>query len=86
MVTAATPVYDKNEFLGTVAIDLTVDFLNSFVSQLANEKGNILIFNSCEQVLAFPSVVASKDKQVKKLVDVLPDELKSFVPKIKDSF
>ncbi|MCX7998414.1 MAG: hypothetical protein N3A69_05605 [Leptospiraceae bacterium] len=86
MVTAATPVYYKNEFLGTVAIDLTVDFLNSFVSQLADEKGNIVIFNSTEQVLAFPAVISSSDKEVKKLSDVLPKELVSFIPIFKNSF
>ncbi len=86
MVTAATPVYNKNEFLGTVAIDLTVDFLNSFVSQLANEKGNIVIFNNSEQVLAFPAIVTSNDKEVKKLSDAIPQELVNFIPKFKNSF
>jgi class 3 adenylate cyclase len=85
MVTVAAPVYDKDEFLGTVAIDLTVDFLNAFVSKLSAESGTILIFNEKEQLLAHPSLISSNDKQVKTLKEALPDDLTSQIPNFKNA-
>ena len=84
MVTVAAPVYDKDEFLGTVAIDLTVDFLNAFVSKLSAESGTILIFNEKEQLLAHPNLISSNDKDVKSLKEALPESLISEIPKLKN--
>ena len=33
ITTCAAPVYDNDRFLGTVAVDLTIDFLNTIVKK-----------------------------------------------------
>lgn len=85
MVTASIPVYEKNTFLGTISIDLTVDFLNAFVSQIAAESGTILIFNEYDQLLAHPTLISSKDKIVRKLEEALPQEILSVVGNLRNA-
>lgn len=52
MVTAAKPVYNNNEFLGTVAIDFTLEELGNYVKVFRPELGELSIINSAGQLLA----------------------------------
>ncbi|RKZ92516.1 MAG: hypothetical protein DRR19_04020 [Candidatus Parabeggiatoa sp. nov. 1] len=67
MVTCAAPVYDDNQFRGTVALDFTLDILNTFVKNFDFEYQHTVLFvsNQNNQLLAHPTLVSSKDKTVK---------------------
>lgn len=52
MVTAAKPVYNGDEFLGTVAIDFTLEELVNYVKVFRPDLGELSIINSAGQLLA----------------------------------
>lgn len=52
MVTAAKPVYNRDEFLGTVAIDFTLEELGNYVKAFRPELGELSIINVGGQLLA----------------------------------
>ena len=76
MTTCAAPVYDGDRFAGTVAIDLTVDFLNTVVKQFSPRKGVMLLVNDNDQLLAHPWLVTSHDAATKTLEETLPEPLR----------
>jgi sigma-B regulation protein RsbU (phosphoserine phosphatase) len=65
MVTSAAPVYDGDEFLGIVALDFTLDFLNTFIQKFEHPYGVPFVINQNNQLLAHPTLVSSKDDTVK---------------------
>jgi|GEM_PF-717033 len=75
MTTCAAPVYDGDTFLGTVAIDLTVDFLNTIIKDFEGGQGVLFLVNDRDQLLAHPTLVTSRDKQTKSLREALPGAL-----------
>ncbi|WP_039913091.1 cache domain-containing protein [Cellvibrio mixtus] len=56
MVTAAKPVYRHNEFLGTVAIDFTLEELGNYVKEFRPGIGEMSIVNSAGQLLAHTNI------------------------------
>lgn len=72
MVTCAKPVYREEEFTGTVAIDLTLDFLNSVVSGFEAELGSIHIVNDHDQLIAHNGLVRSSAGKVLPASAALP--------------
>lgn len=76
MTTSAIPVYDENRFLGTISIDLTVDFLNSIVKTFHSDNGTMFLVNDRNQILAHASLVKSSDMQTISLVAALPEVLR----------
>jgi signal transduction histidine kinase len=82
MTTCAAPIYDQDRFLGTVAIDLTVDFLNTIVKRFHSQAGDMFLFNDRGQILAHPSLVTSADRETKSLESALPEDLKRSIPSI----
>jgi C4-dicarboxylate-specific signal transduction histidine kinase/CheY-like chemotaxis protein len=76
MTTCAAPVYDENLFLGTVAIDLTVDFLNSKLRKFQAERGIMFLVNDRNQLLAHPFLITSGDKRTRTMVEALPERLR----------
>ncbi|OGR15069.1 MAG: hypothetical protein A2097_11695 [Desulfobacula sp. GWF2_41_7] len=79
MTTCAAPIYDNGRFLGTVAIDLTIDFLNTIVKNFAINRGVMCLINDRGQVLAHPDAITSKDQATKTLDEILPLELKPSI-------
>ncbi|MEI6986278.1 MAG: SpoIIE family protein phosphatase [Rhodospirillaceae bacterium] len=82
MVTVAAPVYEGPAFRGTVAIDLTLDELNSFVRTWKGTPGKgtpgeLFVVNEHNQVLAHPRLVTSRSAKVPDLIDVLPADLRA---------
>lgn len=71
MVTLATPIYEGDEFFGTVSLDLTLDVLTTFIAHdedVADEgesKMTILVVDSFGNLLAHPTLVKSSDEDVK---------------------
>lgn len=77
MVTAGKPVYRDSTFLGTVAIDLTLDRLVGYVKKYRETAGTMIITNNLNQVIAHPTATSSTDTVIKKFHEVLPPKLAS---------
>ncbi|MEW6669055.1 MAG: ATP-binding protein [Thermodesulfobacteriota bacterium] len=79
MTTCAAPVYDDGRFLGTVAIDLTVDFLNTNIRQFRIGKGEMFLVNNRNQLLAHPLMITSKDRNTKPMDLAFPEDLRAHL-------
>ena len=77
MTTCAEPVYDGDRFVGTVAVDLTVDFLNTVVKKFNPQQGQMFLVNKQDQLLAHPTLITSEDQKTKPLSAALPEALKT---------
>lgn len=75
MVTCGVPVYDGDRFLGAVALDLTVDFLNGIAAAFRPDKGTLFLINDYDQVLAHPRITSSGDMAVKTVDQAIPPGL-----------
>lgn len=82
MTTCAAPVYDQNRFLGTVAIDLTVDFLSTIVKKFRAGKGEMLLMNDRNQLLAHPFTATFPSRRIESPTTTFPEVLQSYVPEI----
>lgn len=72
MTTCAAPVYDRDRFTGTVAIDLTVDFLNTVVAGFHAKQGTMFLVNDRQELVGHPRLITSSDKQTKTIGDAMP--------------
>ena len=79
MTTCAAPVYDSDRFVGTVAIDLTVDFLNTVLRGFRPKQGVMFLVNDRDQLLAHPTLITSKDKRTRTLAEALPKDLRNSI-------
>lgn len=70
MVTAAKPVYNGEEFLGTVAIDFTLEELGNYVKVFRPELGELSIINSTGQLLAHTHLTLTETSTFK---DAIPE-------------
>ncbi len=77
MTTCASPVYDQDRFLGTAAIDLTVDFLNTMVKKFNPQQGVMFVVNNSGQLVAHPTLITSTDKTTKTLADAIPEKIRA---------
>jgi|GEM_PF-1270071 signal transduction histidine kinase len=78
MVTAAAPVYDGDEFRGTVALDFTLDVLSNFVRGLeiqGRQQTNVFVMDHEYRLLAHPTLVSSQAQEVKSAQAAFPKEL-----------
>ncbi len=75
MVTSAKPIYKKSEFVGTVAIDITLDRLINFVTTFDHDAGDMLIVNQQNQIIAHPVLTGAVSNKLKNIDDVLPGGL-----------
>ncbi len=73
MVTLATPIYDRDEFFGTVSLDLTLDALTSFVADSDDRGTTMFVIDRYNHLLAHPDLVKSSDEAVKVAKDALPE-------------
>lgn len=64
MVTCAAPVYEQDHFLGTVALDFTLDVLNQFIQGFQPSSENLFVINQKDQLIAHSSLVNSQNKAV----------------------
>lgn len=79
MTTCSAPVYDGQQFRGTVAIDLTIEFLSSLIGDFDAESGSLLLINSDRQLLAHPAPINRGSATISTLQDALPSELQESV-------
>lgn len=71
MTTCAVPIYDQQHFLGTVALDLTVDFFNRQLRQFHVGGGTIFIVNDRQQLVAHSPSTTSDSTALLSLQDML---------------
>ena len=74
MTTGAVPVYDQGRFLGILAIDLTIDFLNRIVAAFRPEQGTLFLVNTQGQILAHPDIASSSDPSIKSFQMAVPED------------
>jgi len=79
MVTAAKPIYHDGQFLGTIAIDITLEKLNEYVQNFRGSSDAMMIVNQTGQLIAHPVLTSSKDKEIKLFKNVVPDSMQSHV-------
>lgn len=72
MVTAAKPIYREDVFLGTVAIDVTLDRLTEYVQDFRDIGGTLMIINEQNQLIAHPELALSEENAIYTLQDALP--------------
>jgi len=82
MVTGAAPVYDGEEFRGIVALDFTLDVLNTFIQNFEYPHGLPFVINQNNQLLAHPTLVSSKDDTIKTVDMVFPEITSSQINKL----
>ena len=75
MVTLAAPIYDGNEFFGTVSLDLTLDALTNFVATSDESDTAMFVVDRYNNLLAHPELVNSADKGVQSVETALPDDI-----------
>jgi hypothetical protein len=83
MTTCAAPVDDDERFVGTVAIDLTVDFLNTVIRRFDSKKGVMFLVNERDQLLTPPPHVTSDIRKTWTLSETLPMELHNSINQIR---
>lgn len=79
MTTYSVPIYNKDQFLGAVSIDVTIDQFNRILNSFSINAGEIFLFNEKKQLLASPNKVSSLNKNIKKITDYFQN---SFLEKI----
>lgn len=82
MVTCGAPVYHGEEFLGTVAIDATLDSLNKFVSDFPYRRATVFLVNERNEILAHPTLVHSSDTSVKSIQEAFPPNIPVQIDKL----
>lgn len=76
MVTVAAPVYEGDQFRGTVALDLTLGQLNTFVRGWQSPFGTLFVVNDRGQLLAHPSLIHASATDVVPMRDAFPAPLR----------
>ncbi len=64
MVTCSAPIYEQDHFLGTVALDITLDVLNQYIQNFQPNSENLFIINQKNQLIAHTHLVNSQDKSI----------------------
>jgi hypothetical protein len=70
MVTLGAPIDNDGNFLGTVAVDLSVDLFNEHLRHQDLRGGELVLVNEHFQVLGHPYRTSSDDKEVHSLAEV----------------
>ncbi len=82
MVTCGAPVYEHGKFRGTVALDLTLDFLSRFVKRYPYRNATLFLVDERNQLLAHPWLVKSSDKEVKSIQAAFPPATQVQIDKL----
>lgn len=77
VVTNSSPVYDGNEFLGSVSLDLSLSELNRIMKRFDSLQGSLLLINKDHQILAVNGLEESPLSlvQIQRLENFLPPEI-----------
>jgi diguanylate cyclase (GGDEF)-like protein len=76
MLTIGKPVYDGNEFMGTVDVDITLNHIDNLLAQLDNLDFKSLIYNQDHQILGSNNIISDFERsKIYKVDDYLPKEI-----------
>lgn len=81
MVTLGAPLYKNDQFLGTVAVDLTLEDLNNFVRSVDGTR-QFFIVNRAGQLLAHPKLINQKQNEVTPAANAFSEEIRATLPGI----
>ena len=76
VVTNAAPVYDGDQFLGVVAIDLSLSELERLLNNLTLSQGGSALVNEDDQILAMQGFGDNHNKNILTIQDVIPEKIK----------
>jgi len=76
MITGGAPVYDGNTFLGTIALDFTLNALDEFLRARELKIGTSFLIINQNTVVGHPSATRTDDGSLN-IFDVLPTDIKA---------
>ena len=76
VVTNAAPVYDGDQFLGIVAIDLSLSELERLLNNLTLSQGGSILVNEDDQILAMQGFGDNQNKNILTIQDMIPEKIK----------
>lgn len=90
MVSCGSPVYEMSKkqqlFRGVIAIDISVDVLNTFMNKLQEQQGSLALINESRQLIAYQGLVSSQHISAKPAQRAVPSEYsKSFETMLQDA-
>lgn len=76
MTTCSGPLYEKDRFMGIMAVDLTLKTLQTHVQDFAyRQQSQVFLLNDKDEVLAHSTLPQPTDYVVRRLKDVIPAEM-----------
>lgn len=76
LITCAAPVYNNRDYVGVVAIDFTLDFLDFFLENIYLKYGQFMIVNDFNTVLADMGTQTFSQETQEKFSNSIPKNLK----------
>lgn len=76
MVTCSAPVYESNQFRGTVSLDFTLNVLNQYIKDLKYYDNHVFIINEQEKLLAHNLLINAKDEKIQTAEVAFPLEIR----------
>ncbi len=84
MVTIGKPVYENNDFKGTLDVDITVKALSQFLDRHNLHKGTYVLVNQEDQIIAASGLNGFKTDTVFTVDDLLPSDIIDQIKKSKE--
>jgi signal transduction histidine kinase len=78
-VTCAAPVYEENEFRGTIALDVTLNELSKILEKSKFKQGKLFLINNGGQVLASPETITAKTSEIQSIWYLIPTNLREKI-------
>ena len=79
VVTTAAPVYDGDQILGIVAIDLSLSELERLLNNLTLSQGGSILVNEDDQILAMQGFGDNQNKNILTIQDMIPEKIKDHL-------
>ena len=78
-VTCAAPVYEGNEFRGTIALDITLNELSKILEKAQFKQGKLFLINNGGQALAYPENQTQTISEVPSIWNLIPANLREQI-------
>ncbi|MGK7923682.1 MAG: ATP-binding protein [Spirulina sp.] len=78
-VTCAAPVYEGNEFRGTIALDITLNELSKILEKAQFKQGKLFLINNGGQALAYPENQTQTISEVQSIWNLIPANLREQI-------
>ncbi|MBP0018322.1 MAG: GHKL domain-containing protein [Cyanobacteria bacterium SBLK] len=81
-VTCAAPVYEENQFRGTIALDVTLNELSKILEKSKFKQGQLFLINNGGQVLAALENSHQNTPEIESIWNLIPNNLRERVYKL----